>query len=137
MALVPKGRIVIPKRMYFRKSSKHPLTFDFMLKKPCLKVQILQYKFLDLKCHPPFRNFSENTSVLVAWPVPKPGQPGHLGHSVWTFYKIVNILFNFAHFTQLIQNSAYYAQFSTFSKVYIFWKFMHILHNFAQLPMFC
>ena len=32
---------------------KRPFYIMFMLKKPCLKVQILQYKFLDWKCPPP------------------------------------------------------------------------------------
>ena len=55
------------KRMNFRKSSKRPLTIlqifflNFMLQRPCLKVQNMQHKFW---------NFSENSSVLVAPPVP-------------------------------------------------------------------
>ena len=32
---------------------KRPFCITFMLKKPCLKVQILQYKFLDWKWPPP------------------------------------------------------------------------------------
>ena len=44
---------------------KIPLCIIFMPKKPCSKVQILQYKFLDWKWPPPLRNFSENSSVLV------------------------------------------------------------------------
>ena len=32
---------------------KRPFCITFMLKKPCLKVQILQYKFLDWKSPPP------------------------------------------------------------------------------------
>ena len=41
--------------------------FIFMPKKPCLKVQMLQDKFLDWKWPlpaSPLRNFSENSSVL-------------------------------------------------------------------------
>ena len=53
---------------------KRPFYIIFMLKKPCLKVQILQYKFLDWKWPPPFRNFSENSSDLLTWPVPKEGR---------------------------------------------------------------
>ena len=55
---------------------KHTLKISFciifMVKKPCLKVQILQYKFLDWKWPPtaPLRNFSENSSVLEMWGVP-------------------------------------------------------------------
>ena len=47
------------------------LFYNFMLKKPCLKVQILQYKFWIKNDPPPFWNFSENSSVLVAPTVPK------------------------------------------------------------------
>ena len=50
---------------------KRPFCITFMLKKPCLKVQILQYKFLDWKWPPPpFRNFSENSSDLLTLPIP-------------------------------------------------------------------
>ena len=49
---------------------KRPFCITFMLKKPCLKVQILQYKFLDWKWPPPFWNFSENSSDLLTLPVP-------------------------------------------------------------------
>ena len=44
--------------------TKRPFCITFMLKKPCLKVQILQYKFLDWKWPPPPSDFSENSSVL-------------------------------------------------------------------------
>ena len=51
---------------------KRPFCITFMLKKPCLKVQILQYKFLDWKWPPPlFGNFSENSSDLEMWGIPK------------------------------------------------------------------
>ena len=46
---------------------KIPFCIIFMPKKPCSKVQILQYKFLDWifgNDPPPLRNFSENSSVL-------------------------------------------------------------------------
>ena len=49
---------------------KRPFCIIFMVKKPCLKVQILQYKFLDWKWPPPFRNFSENSSDLEMWGIP-------------------------------------------------------------------
>jgi len=43
---------------------------NFMPKKHCLKVQILQHKFLNWKQPPSLRNFSENLSVLVGLPFP-------------------------------------------------------------------
>ena len=49
---------------------KKTLCINFMVKKPCLRVQILQYKFLDWKWPPPFWNFSENSSVLEGEGVP-------------------------------------------------------------------
>ena len=54
----------------FRVCFFQQLYCNFFPKKPCLKVQNLQYKFLDRKCLPPW-NFSKNLSVLEAPPVPK------------------------------------------------------------------
>ena len=60
-------------RVNFRKSSKWPLTYlpyfrkimmQFFPKKPWLKVQNMQHRFLNWKC-------SENSSVLVASLVPQ------------------------------------------------------------------
>ena len=67
---------------------KRHICIIFMLKKPCLKVQILQCKSLDWKCPPPLRNFSENSF----------GNAGHpLGsHNFW------QLLSSFAIFWQLL-----------------------------------
>ena len=78
-------RIVrLPNRMNFYNNSKRPLTPPPLIfgklcckyfhktseKSPFIKVQTLQYKFLDWKWPPPLWNFSENSSNLVAPPFP-------------------------------------------------------------------
>ena len=67
LGLLPLGTGGATKRprLFFGKSC-----CIFPSKKPCLKVQNLQYKFLDWKWPPPLCYFSENSSNLVAWPVP-------------------------------------------------------------------
>ena len=56
----------------WKHTQKRPVCNIFMLKKPYLKVKILQYKFLDWTWPLPalFQNFSENSSVLVGLSVP-------------------------------------------------------------------
>ena len=78
--------MALPNRMIFWKKSKrpsffgHPASFSennvaiFFGKRPkkALKVQNLRHKFLELKWLPlTLWKFSENSFVLVAWPVPK------------------------------------------------------------------
>ena len=77
--------MTLPKRMKFWKRSKCPLTppsfseshvCKFSPKKLCknprIKVKNMQHQFLNWKWPPPTPwNFSENSSVLVASPVPK------------------------------------------------------------------
>ena len=65
----------------FSENSKQPLTpppfsetyiaifSENLCLKPCIKVQNLQYNFLDWKWPPPLWNFSENSPVLVPPPV--------------------------------------------------------------------
>ena len=80
------GHVTPPNRMNFWKNSKPYLTPPPHFRKIILqivfgkrpkkniymKVQKLQYKFLDWKLpSPSLWKFSENSSVLVAWPVPK------------------------------------------------------------------
>ena len=81
-----KGRLPLPKRMNFRKSSKRQLTPPLIFRKVVLQIfseihdrsivyngKNLQYKFLDWKWPPPLWNFSENSSVLEGECVPKGG----------------------------------------------------------------
>ena len=65
--------ILFPMRCMFnmvigwKHTLKRPFYIIFMLKKPCLKVQILQYKFLDWKWPPPlselFRKFIRSVNL--------------------------------------------------------------------------
>ena len=80
-----KGRVAVPKQMNFQKNSKRPLILppsflgtyvafflENLRKKPYIKVQNLQHKFLDWKwpLPRPLWNFSKKSSLLVPWPVP-------------------------------------------------------------------
>ena len=76
------GQMASQKRMNFRKSSKQPLIpplifgksycifLEFHAQNPYLKVQNLQYEFLDLNDPPHFETFLKNSSVLVTPSVP-------------------------------------------------------------------
>ena len=63
---------------------KRPFCITFMLKKPCLKVQILQYKFLDWKWPPPlselFRKFIRSVNLTH----PLPSLQLFLSWKIWT-----------------------------------------------------
>ena len=76
------GRLMLPKWMIFWKSSKRPWPpappwcSEFLRKtsekKPCLKIQNLQHKFLDWKWPPiPPLEVFRKSSVLIASPIPQ------------------------------------------------------------------
>ena len=100
IAVAPYGRVSLPKRMIFLKSSERPLTSPpwfsenyfaivFWKKKKALYfIKNLRHKFLDWKDSPPPWKFSENSSVLVAWPIPKkkaavPFESCSYQHNLW------------------------------------------------------
>ena len=58
----PKGRLEIPKRMFFRKSSKRG-GGSFPIQKFILQIFAIINGTWGM-------NFSENSSVLLAWPIP-------------------------------------------------------------------
>ena len=96
---------------------KRPFYIIFMLKKPCLKVKILQYKFLDWKWPPSLRNFSENSSDLLTWPAPK--QQMNLKQYQSLYFCILVVL----PFCLLIFWSRRHSDHMSESFQFIFWSF--------------
>ena len=82
MHVVQQFNMVLPLN-WLKTYPKKTLLYHFHAEKALLKVQNLQYKFLDWKLPPPW-NFSENSSVLV-----KPSVPKHMLTKVGIVYRIL------------------------------------------------
>ena len=127
-----------PNRMNFRKNSDRPLTppplifgkshFNFFgkrLKMPFIRVQNMQYKFLDWKWPPQstLELFQKKLSNLVAWPIPK-------GSLSQYFFRLSMVLWGW------ICGSSVYGKLLQHNKYPEFYKFSALLSCTKRIQKF-
>ena len=95
----PNGLWPLPP--HFRKIISH-IDFNFVLKKPCLKVQNLQYSFLDWKRPPPLELFRKFIHFLVPSTRPLPSWATYT--PVWFFVKLISLYYLIFQRTQILRN---------------------------------